>query len=82
MIVSCLYFFGNYKIIWRYVIINELIRLLLVVLIGSSFVLFIIYIVNLRILRSIYFLLYVFIIISLLVSRIIYMYINEKRKKF
>ncbi|AEM72852.1 polysaccharide biosynthesis protein [Caldicellulosiruptor acetigenus] len=81
-IVSCLYFSGNYKIIWRYATTNELIRLLLVVLIGSSLASFIIYIVNLRIPRSIYLLSYVLITISLLVSRIIYMYINEKRKKF
>lgn len=81
-IVSCLYFSGNYKIIWRYATTNELIRLLLVVLIGSSLASFIIYIVNLRIPRSIYLLSYVLITICLLVSRIIYMYINEKRKKF
>ncbi len=81
-IVSCLYFSGNYKIIWRYATTNELIRLLLMVLIGSSLASFIIYIVNLRIPRSIYLLSYVLITISLLVSRIIYMYINEKRKKF
>lgn len=81
-IIIALWVLNNYRVIWKYATVNELMRLLFSILVGCSLASFIIYIFNIKIPRSIYLLTYILTSIILLSSRVIYMYLNEVNRTF
>lgn len=81
-IIGSLLLFNNYRVIWKYATVTELIKLLFSILVGCSLASFIIYILSINIPRSIYLITYMLTSGILLGSRIIYMFVNEKKGTF